>query len=545
MKKDQLFHTAVYIRLSREDGDKIESDSIVNQKKLITEYLKGKGDFVIYDIYIDDGYTGTNFNRPAFRRMISDIDAGSVNCVIVKDLSRFGRDYIDAGKYLERYFPEHNVRFISITDHIDSANQAYDMLLPIKNIFNEQYARDISGKVHASLTTKQKAGEFIGAFASYGYKKSPIDKNKLIVDEYAAGIVRKIFRLYIEGYGKIRIAGMLNAENIPCPSEYKKLNGENYHNSNRLDNTCHWTYSTINHILHNEMYIGNMVQGKTRQYMHGKARPQDKENWYIIQGTHEPVIDRDTWEKTQTLLRRRTRISKPETYAKTFTNANTKTNAKVVIKSNINSNANIFAGFLKCGDCGKAMCKKASNGNVRYYCGTYVRSGNKYCTPHAISYTMLEDIVLQDLKTVLQNVDDLSDIMAKQASSFNSLKNQTVQDLNPLYSELHKIRKLKKEVYEDYKERLISKDEYINYHQDYTIKEALLTRQLEEIKVSSWSTSSDSFETIWLTQMAVLRKIRNLTRLIIVEMIQEIKVYDNNRIVIIYHYSDDSGSFSN
>lgn len=537
MKKDQLFHTAVYIRLSKEDGDKIESDSIVNQKKLIAEYIKGKDDFVIYDIYIDDGYTGTNFNRPAFRKMITDIETGSVNCVIVKDLSRFGRDYIDAGRYLERYFPEHNVRFISITDHIDSLNQTYDMLLPIKNIFNEQYARDISGKVHASLTTKQKAGEFIGAFASYGYKKSPINKNKLIIDEYAARIVRRIFRLYIEGYGKIRIAGILNAENIPCPSEYKKLNGENYRNSNCSNNVCHWTYSTINHILYNEMYIGNMVQGKTHQYMHGRAKPQDKENWHIIKGTHEPVIDHDTWLKAQTLLKRRTRTSNPETNKKSDTKAGASINIPIDAKSNVN----IFAGFIKCGDCGKALCKKTSNGKIHYYCGTYVRSGSKYCTPHAISYTVLEDIVLRDLRTVLQNIDDLPDIMAKQASSFNSLKNQTMQSLNPLYDELQKIRKLKKEVYEDYKEHLISKNEYISYHQDYINKEALLTGQLEEIKAASRNTSSDSFETLWIKQMTELRKIRNLTRPIIVEMIQEIKIYENNRIAIIYHYSNDSG----
>ena len=156
METNVLFNTAEYIRLSREDGDKAESDSIGNQKKLIADYLKGKNNFVLYDAYIDDGYTGTNFNRPSFTRMIEDIEAGKVNCVIVKDLSRFGRDYIDTGKYLERYFPERGVRFIAITDHIDSMKQAYDMLLPIKNIFNEQYARDISKKVHASIKTKQR-----------------------------------------------------------------------------------------------------------------------------------------------------------------------------------------------------------------------------------------------------------------------------------------------------------------------------------------------------------------------------------------------------
>ena len=195
MGRQTYFSVAEYIRLSREDGDKVESDSIGNQRKLIAEYLKNKEEFIVYDTYIDDGFTGTNFERTAFKRMIADIKAGKVNCVIVKDLSRFGRDYIDTGKYLERFFPDNDVRFISITDNIDSIKQAYDMLLPIKNIFNEQYARDISKKVHAAMNTKQKAGEFIGAFASYGYKKSLADKNKLVIDEYAANVIRRIFEI--------------------------------------------------------------------------------------------------------------------------------------------------------------------------------------------------------------------------------------------------------------------------------------------------------------------------------------------------------------
>ena len=392
MRKHILFNVAEYIRLSREDGDKAESDSIGNQRKLITDYLKDKDDFVLYDTYIDDGFTGTNFNRPSFKRMIADIEAGKVNCVIVKDLSRFGRDYIDTGKYLERYFPDHEVRFISITDNIDSMKQAYDMLLPIKNIFNEQYARDISKKVHASMKTKQRAGEFIGAFASYGYKKSPVDKNKLVIDEYAAGVIRKIFRLYIEGHGKIRIAAILNEDGVVCPSEYKKINGDNYRNSNCLDSTSYWTYSTINRILQNEMYIGNMVQNKKSQRMRGKSKAQDKEDWIVVKGTHEAIIDDETWNKVQDLLKRRTR------------------------NLDLNSNMSIFAGFLKCGDCGRALTKKIGTpghggGVVNYYCGTYVRSGRQYCTPHPIPHLVLEQIILEDLKAIMQNIDNMREVI--------------------------------------------------------------------------------------------------------------------------------------
>lgn len=520
MRKIILFIVAVYIRLSREDGDKAESESVENQRKLISDFLKGKDEFVLYDIYIDDGFTGTNFNRPNFQRMIADIEAGKVNCVIVKDLSRFGRDYIDTGRFLERYFPDNNVRFISITDNIDSFKQSYDMLMPIKNIFNEQYARDISKKVHASMTTKQKNGEFIGAFASYGYKKSPADKNKLIVDEYAAGIVRKIFKLYIAGYGKIRIASMLNEEGIVCPSEYKKLNGENYRNCNRLNSTSYWTYSTIDRILQNQMYTGNMVQGRTIQKMRGKAKPQDKEDWIIVKGTHEAVIDEETWNKAQDLLKRRTR------------------------NLDLNSNMSIFAGFLKCGDCGRALVRKNQTTEqgkkvINYYCGTYVRSGRQFCTPHPMPYSVLEKIIMDDLKTIIQNVNDMQAIIKDQAAIQLTLKQSNTNEKKRLMDEIQKITRLKKSIYEDYREDLLSRDEYISYKQEYASKENLLQKQLQELEQADRETPPDTLENPWIKRLLEMKDIERLDRDIIVEMIHSITVYENRRIQITYNFSNE------
>lgn len=219
--------TALYCRLSREDGDRMESDSIGNQRKLLEEYIENHPELVMAECYADDGYTGTNFQRPAFQRMLRDMESGHIRCVLVKDLSRFGRDYIETGRYLERWLPEHGVRFIAITDNIDSARGAYDMMMPLKNLFNTQYARDISQKVKSSLHAKQQRGEFIGAFASYGYCKDPQNHNRLVIDPPAAEVVRRIFALFENGMGKIRIAKQLNEEGIPCPSEYKRLTGEN------------------------------------------------------------------------------------------------------------------------------------------------------------------------------------------------------------------------------------------------------------------------------------------------------------------------------
>lgn len=516
-----LFNVAIYIRLSREDGDKEENDSVGNQRKLLTEYVSRHDDFILYDIYIDDGYTGTNFNRPAFQKMIADIEDKKVNCVVVKDLSRFGRDYIDTGRYLERIFPELGVRFISVSDNIDSIKQAYDMLLPIKNIFNEQYARDISNKIQATVKSKQKAGEFIGAFTSYGYKKSPVNKNKLVIDEYASEVVKRIFAMYAQGIGKQSIAKQLNAEGILCPSEYKKLNGENYKNCNRLKTTSYWTYSTINTMLHNEMYIGNMIQGKKHQRMRGKQHKVDKENWVRVENTHEPIIDRDTWDKVRKLLSKKHRDIDLET------------------------NKNIFAGFIKCGDCGRSMMKnfwRRADGSKSYsfYCGTYKRSGKDYCTPHTLPFQVLNDIVLGDLKAIIRNVENLQELIKKQSCTELKIKNSTNTELIKVKAELERVKKLKKSIYEDYKDELISKEEYLSYREDYQQKEALYSKQIETLEAKKKETvTEDVFETPWLKRLLELKDIEELDRDIVVEMIDEITVYENRKIKIRYNFGDE------
>lgn len=516
-----LFNVAIYIRLSREDGDKEESDSVGNQRKLLTEYVSRHDNFILYDIYIDDGFTGTNFNRPAFQKMIADIEDKKVNCVVVKDLSRFGRDYIDTGRYLERIFPELGVRFISVSDNIDSIKQAYDMLLPIKNIFNEQYARDISNKIQATVKSKQKAGEFIGAFTSYGYKKSSVNKNKLVIDEYASEVVKRIFAMYAQGIGKQSIAKQLNAEGILCPSEYKKLNGENYKNCNRLKTTSYWTYSTINTMLHNEMYIGNMIQGKKHQRMRGKQHKVDKENWVRVENTHEPIIDRDTWDKVQKLLSKKHRDIDLET------------------------NKNIFAGFIKCGDCGRSMMKnfwRRADGSKSYsfYCGTYKRSGKDYCTPHTLPFQVLNDIVLGDLKAIIRNVENLQELIKKQSCTELKIKNSTNTELIKVKAELERVKKLKKSIYEDYKDELISKEEYLSYREDYQQKEALYSKQIETLEAKKKETvTEDVFETPWLKRLLELKDIEELDRDIVVEMIDEITVYENRKIKIRYNFGDE------
>lgn len=268
---------AFYIRLSREDGDRAESLSVVHQKLKLSEYAKTHPELTPYSWYIDDGYTGTNYDRPAFLRLLQDIEAGHICGVLVKDLSRLGRNNVKTSHYVHEYFPGHKVRFIAIDDAVDKdffdIDTSKDMMIDLKNMFNGFYPRDISAKVRSTFRAKQCAGQFIGAFAAYGYRKSPSNHNKLLIDEPAAAIVRRIFCEYLSGIGASQIAKRLNEEQIPCPSLYKQMHEMAYHNANVCPGNG-WTYSSVRNILRNPVYTGNMVQNRSfRQVCSKKALP--------------------------------------------------------------------------------------------------------------------------------------------------------------------------------------------------------------------------------------------------------------------------------
>lgn len=521
-KQDGLpFKAALYLRLSKEDGDKEESDSIGNQRELLKGFLFAQEDIVVEDIYIDDGYTGTDFRRPNFQRMIADIESGKINCVIVKDLSRFGRDYLESGRYIQRYFPEKKVRFIAVNDHVDSQKSDYDMMLPIKNLFNEQYARDISTKVQSAFKVKQRNGEFVGAFPSYGYQKDGYDKHKLIIDPYAARIVQKIFELYIRGYGKVKIAHILNEEGILCPTAYKHANGENYKNCNKLPSSLYWTYATIDHVLKNEMYLGHMVQGKTKRNMHCRPEYVERENQIVVRNTHPAIISEDVWDKAQAQLKR---------------------NARGI---DFKRQTSIFAGFLKCGDCGRAMCKKSyTDRNGRHYCsfscGTYSHGGKKYCTSHTIREEALLAVVLDDLNIILQSVKDLDKLVKRQSRRIPCAFAFSKKEVEKLLSELEKIKKRKREIYEDFKEGLLSKDEYLAYREDYLTAEKNLEKKLciskDEIKKHE---KEDVFQSRRIKRLLDTHSIAGLTRELIVEMVDCIYIYEEKRIKIVYNFSDE------
>ena len=511
----ETWNTAGYLRLSREDGDKAESDSIANQRKLLEQYIESHPELHLVDFYQDDGYTGTNFDRPAFRRLEADLQAGKINCVLVKDLSRFGRDYIEMGRYLERVFPAQGVRFIAVSDHVDSAQGRYDLLLPMKNLFNTQYARDISDKVRSAIHAKQKRGEFVGAFPSYGYQKDPADHNHLVIDPAAAQVVRRIFDLFEQGYGKVRIAKLLNAEGVPSPSEYKRLLGERYHNGRKIEQTTYWTYATIHRILQNQMYAGCMEQGRNyRPTMHGKAVQRDRADWTVVPDTHEAVIGAEQWERVQSLLHKRTR------------------------QLSFDQNQSPFAGFLRCGDCGRAMVKKRQGGGIYYTCGSYQRYGPTVCTRHSISHAVLEQIVLDDLNRIIASVQDLKALA--EGAEIESPRGQAGARAR-LEGGLERLYRLKKAAYEDYREGLIRREDFRRYQADYERQEGELTAQLKQLEEPA---EKGLLLHPWVQSLLQHGTLTGLDRLTVAETIQEIRVFEDGKLEITYTFSDELGLFN-
>lgn len=505
------YRAAPYERLSREDGDRLESDSILNQQNLIEDYCARHPGFVLVEHYADDGYTGTTFKRPAFQRMLADIEAGKIDCVIVKDLSRFGRDYIDMGYYLERYFPSHRVRFIAINDNVDSERGPYDLMLPLKNVFNTQYAKDISGKVRSSFEVKQNRGQFVGAFASYGYLKDPEQKGHLIPDPVASQVVRRVFDMAAHGIGQIRIAKILNEEGVPCPSEYKRLMGDKYRNSKKLDATKYWTYPTVHKMLANEMYLGSMVQRRSvRPTMHGKAVAAPRKDWAIVENTHEAIISKELWDTVQAQLNKNTRAL------------------------DLNNNVGLFAGLVKCGDCGRSMVKAKWDDRIHYSCGSYRRYGASFCSKHYIPQSDLEEIILADLNSIIAAVDDLAQVAAQNRPR-DDFKQRMEEERRRLETAIARIQRLKQNAYEDYRDSLLSRDEFMRYKADYDRQERTLSDQLEALN----SKKPDSLlEEPWVEQLLRLGHLTELDRATLAQTVKEILIFENKQIEITYLFSD-------
>lgn len=379
----QKYKVAGYIRLSKEDKIKDESNSVTNQKAIMKSYIKNNTDLELIDFYIDDGYSGTTFDRPGYKRMFKDIVDGQVNTVIVKDLSRFGRNHIESDNYLENILPGYNVRFISIIDDIDSLKNpksVSSIAVPLKNLMNDQYARDISEKVRSTLKMKQLNGEFIGVTAPYGYLKDPKDKHKFIIDRESSYIVKKIFNMILLGKSRKEIAEHLNSKNVLTPSLYK-LSKEKT-NSEELILSKKWNAEIVNRILRNETYTGTLIQNiKTKpNYRTSKLIDVNKDEWIITENHHEPIIGKEKFYEVQQILNRK-------------------------VKANKNNEIDLFSSYLKCSHCGNHLIIRKSKNQVYYYCSSYIK--DKSCLKYSISKKRLEQMVKDEIikKTNIEQLD--------------------------------------------------------------------------------------------------------------------------------------------
>lgn len=437
---------ALYLRLSKEDERGAESASIETQRKLLRDYAEKNG-FSIYDEYVDDGYTGTNFNRPAFQRMLRDVERGRVQIVITKDLSRLGRNSGRINVLMDEYFPEHQVRYISVSEGIDTAERtmANSIVAPVQNLVNELYAGDISRKIHAALGVKMQEGAYIGAFAPYGYRKDPQNKNHLLVDEASGVVVRHMFAMAKEGYSPSQIADRFNAEGILTPSQYRYYANPQLA-AEQLRGAGEWKAANINKMLRNEVYLGHTLQGKTckpsfkSKYCHAKPR----EEWVVVRNTHEPLVDEETWNIVRKRMQSRTRKRE-----KGF--------------------VNLFSGLAKCADCGKNMStvgtrKKGSTVNLN--CGGYKLGGRKCCTNHTIDY----DVLYQAVLTALQEQVHLTE-QEKQQLLQAILRDEKQQGEFPkieLERKIQSIGRKLEQLFEDKYDGLIGQEQFARLHQRYT-----------------------------------------------------------------------------
>ncbi|MGG6822355.1 UNVERIFIED_CONTAM: recombinase family protein [Streptococcus canis] len=523
------FKVAMYLRLSQDDEKydknfKVESNSISNQRLQIKDYIANQQDMELAKEYIDDGYSGINFERPAFKAMMEDVITGNINCIIVKDLSRFGRDYIDSGRYLQRVFPSLDVRFIALNDNYDSftaSETEKNLVIPFKNFINDNYCRDTSAKVRSVCKVKRKQGQFISNYTPYGYEKDKEDKHKIVIDKEVEYVVQKIFTMKLEGYSSFSIAKHLNDNGILSPMEYKKSKGIRYKTGFSTKAVAKWDTPAINRILTNEIYIGTLQQGKREKvnYKLDKVVSKDRSDWIEIEDNHEAIIDTNDFEIVQKLL-------------------------KCDIKArNIGEKADIFSGLLFCKDCNSQMTKKVDrrgkNPTIYYICSMYNKG--KSCSRHSIKQEELKKTVLETIRHYINSLgkyEVISEKVREMEISYELFKKIDKRQEHTKKSKA-KFELLKSSLFQDLKEGLISEEEFYNMREFYTNRivesELILERQDKEIaSLYKKSIGNQNF----FSEIKKYKNINTLERGLLVRLIDKIYVLENQRIEIHFNYDE-------
>ena len=507
------YKVGMYLRLSKAD-DKEErvnelSQSIVNQRELISRCILENG-WDLYDEYIDDGYSGTNFDRPDFKRMIEDIKQGKINLVIVKDLSRLGRNSGWTTIYTEEFFPMYNVRFIAINDNIDTfqKNNGNNEFAGMTGFVNDRYCFDISKKIRSNFNIKRLNGQFIGAFAPYGYSKDPNNKNKLIIDPEASLVVKRIFNMRINGIGNEAIMRTLNDENIPCPTKYKEQKGMNYKNVNIKRYL--WTAETIKDILSNPTYIGSMAQRRSEKINHKlkKFRKVPRKDWIIVENTHEPIIDKETFQTVQELLSQKA-------YGTTQ-----------------NKTEHLLGGLLVCGDCGKPLTFRRDNKRATKdfitLCSTYARFHS--CTRHAVLEEELNNLVIKDLKATAKKIlknKSRSEFLGKIQKPTLKIDNNLTKVINEKEKRKNEIVTLRKGLYEDWKKGYITKDDFDSMYADYNKEKEKLNNDIEKLQIELSKQSQKQPDTNIDKILEQIVDFKAIPKTILVKLIDKVEVFED------------------
>ena len=520
MSRTKKYVAGLYCRLSKDDGNSVESMSIWSQKVMLKQYAESNS-IAIYDYYVDDGYSGTNFERPSFKKMITDIENGKINCVITKDLSRLGRNYLQSGAYIEMYFPQKNIRYIAITDGIDTLNSNQNDIMPFKNILNEMYAKDTSKKVKSAIQSRMREGTYIGSKAPFGYLKDPNNKRRLIIDEKTKPIIELIYKLCLEGKGTQLISQELMKRKIPRPSAFVE-NAEKLYGLTE-ENKYQWSHRMVLNVLRDPVYCGNMARNKrpTLSFKNSKRMYIPKSDYIYAKDTHEGIVSEEIWEQVQTMIDKRKCNNKKGLYYD-----------------------NIFQGLVRCPKCGYALTpktdyrlkKKELIDFVHFSCSTYKKYGVNACSSHRIEARDLYNIVLEDIQyhgnmalsakedfveKIIEKIEVEKIDEGKELSNKLELKKNQLAELDRSYEQL----------YEDRLEGNITERNFNLMNVSISKKQDKL---IEEIKVLEGDIEV-SFETEdnykkFMDNISKYAKIKSLNRYILNQIIDKIYVYDKEEI---------------
>ncbi len=530
-EKQIVYSAALYARLSVENEQKIASDSIGTQIQLLKDFASEQADMEVFDIYCDDDMTGTDFDRPDFARMMNDIRDKKVNCVIVKDLSRLGRNFIESGEYIEMVFPFFGVRFIAVTNQFDSKYQQADIAVQLQNMANEMYAKDISRKICSTMRSIQQQGKFSGSRAPYGYLLDPLDKHHLIVDEETAPIVKEMFEMLADGCTLHSIATTLNARGVPSPGRILYDRGvattDHFKNSK-------WYMQTVRRILDNQIYLGWMVSGKFRSdyFATGKkgCSPLPKEEWTVTKGTHEPIVTEDLFEKAQAYFEQ------------------TKQEHGMVSKPNCKSKkASIFKGHLRCGECGQAMFLRHKNGhhgekNWWYYCALHENYNSSYCSKKAVKQADVESVALRLIKTQMKLFADSQAVITELNKRESSKTKYRIlcDQIRSVKRDIAYCVERKSNLYEDMTNGVISRTDYFEMSQVQASKADELKIFLKELEDKAEQYSPEyAKKSHWASLIERYKDAEMLDEEMVAAFIDKLTLYNDGHVEVDFNFKDE------